>query len=158
MPLVIIIIVICATVSITKKIKQEKKNKASEHVDDTETYIPESVMNAHFNCPKCGASIPLSSDKKHVAMFCSFCGAQLKDANKLMEQAHQNKQEERAYQVRLKELEEKEREHEREMQRLRNERSANSAKTTRLIVLMIITIIGLACIFGPIIWLTNLLH
>ena len=150
--IVAIVVILCAVVSISKKIKQTnkvKQNQKPRHIDDTETYIPESVMHAVLKCPKCGATVPLSSDKKHVTMFCSFCGNPLNDANKLMEQAHQNKQEERSYEIRIKELEDKEREHAREMQRLKNEKAETSNDRMALIAtVLFLALIIFACMMA----------
>ena len=108
----------------------EAESKAQKPADDVEKYIPQSVMQASFKCSKCGASVPLSSDKNLVTMFCPFCGSPIDDASKVMEQARANKKQEYDYQMRMREFDSKDKINEIELQRIKSE---NRAKITRAI-------------------------
>lgn len=141
-----LLIGVFAIYAMVKVVINDKKKgihaKRKPHVDNTEEYIPQSVMQGALTCAKCGASVPLSADKKLVTMFCPFCGNPIEDAKKIIEQATQNKREDRDYELRLREMEMKLKEQENVKRQIRHDTFENITDTLTSMVPLIF-ILGL---------------
>lgn len=124
-PMIILIIVIKMIIDkyYEKKILNTKSTSENNSIED---YIPKSVMESVFKCPSCGASVPAKTND-HVTMFCSFCGASLKDAHTVIETARQDRTEEHKHELESKRLEEKTRQQNIELERIKLEQMAQKS-------------------------------
>ena len=157
--MLLIVIAALIVVFILKKIfeKRALKQQDPQSKPKIEDYIPESLMNSVFKCSSCGAHVPAKTNN-HVTMFCSFCGASLKDAHILIKNAQQSKKEQDQHELELKRLAEKERQQNIELRaKLAKQEHIRKEKTqnTQIFILAffglgIITFImlGVAGVFG----------
>lgn len=100
-----------------------------------EEYIPRSLDHSAFKCPSCGAAVPGKTDD-HMTMFCPFCGSPLKDSHKVIDDARQDRREEREYTVQMRQLDEQKRKQEYEQEQFRLRQEAMKRETRKNIIVV----------------------